>query len=114
MNYYDEIYFPQSEEEIMDLLQASPFLGIMPRPVVKNEDNEETRAMKVEEKVKKMEEQYSSLVLTQIEKTGTPEVIILSIKEVDKPSAQIHTDCWSSNLSNYFKITCQNTSLLNT
>ena len=114
MNYYDEIYFPQSEEEIMDLLQASPFLGIMPRPVVKNEDNEETRAMKVEEKVKKMEEQYSSLVLTQIEKTGTPEVNILSIKEFDKPSAQIHTDCWSSNLSNYFKITCQNTSLLNT
>ena len=58
----------------MDLLQASPFLGIMPRPVVKDEQNEEARAMKVEEKVKKMEEQYSSLVLTQIEKTGTPEV----------------------------------------
>ena len=41
----------------MDLLQASPFLGIMPRPVVKNEENEETRAMKVEEKVKRLEEQ---------------------------------------------------------
>jgi hypothetical protein len=58
----------------MDLLQASPFLGIMPRPVVKDVDNEEARTLKVEEKVKKMEEQYSSLVLTQIEKTGTPEV----------------------------------------
>ena len=58
----------------MDLLQASPFLGIMPRPVVREEPNEEQRARKVEEKVKRMEEQYSSLVLTQIEKVGTPEV----------------------------------------
>ena len=40
----------------MDLLQASPFLGIMPRPVVKDEENEEARAMKVEEKVKRLEE----------------------------------------------------------
>ena len=46
----------------------------MPRPVVRDEDDEEVRTKKVEEKVRRMEEQYSSLVLTQIEKTGTPEV----------------------------------------
>ena len=45
-------------------------------------EDEESRARKVEEKVKKMEEQYSALVLTQIEKTGTPEVSILQTSHV--------------------------------
>lgn len=62
-----------SQDEIYDLLQASPFLGIMPRPVAKEEDKEEVRARKIEDKVKKMEELYSSLVITQIEKSGLPE-----------------------------------------
>ncbi|KAL5258591.1 hypothetical protein ACHWQZ_G009162 [Mnemiopsis leidyi] len=83
-----------SEEEIMDLLQASPFLGIMPRPVVKDEQNEEVRAMKVEEKVKKMEEQYSSLVLTQIEKTGTPEQV-----DIARDSMQLAKERLCKNLS---------------
>ena len=58
----------------MDLVQSSPFLGIMPRPVVREEASEDQRAARVEEKVKKMEEQYASLVLTQIEKSGNNEV----------------------------------------
>ena len=57
-----------------DLVQSSPFVGIMPRPVPKDGDTDEDRAKSVEDKVKKMEELYTSLVLTQIEKAGTPEV----------------------------------------
>ena len=46
----------------------------MPRPVVREELTEEQRAARVDEKVKRMEEQYASLVLTQIEKAGNNEV----------------------------------------
>ncbi|XP_063680467.1 cytoplasmic FMR1-interacting protein 2-like isoform X2 [Bolinopsis microptera] len=84
-----------SEEEIMDLLQASPFLGIMPKPVVKNEENEETREKKVMEKTKMMEAHYSSLVLiSQIEKTGTPEQV-----DIARDSLQLARERLCKNLS---------------
>lgn len=84
----------QSEEEILDLLQSSPFLGIMPRPVVRDIENEEMRVMKIEEKVKRMEDQYSSLVLTQIEKTGTPEQV-----DIARDSMQLAKERLCKNLS---------------
>eukprot|EP00116_Pleurobrachia_bachei_P001661 sb/3461923/ len=83
-----------SEEEIMDLVQSSPFLGIMPRPVVREEASDDQRAARVEEKVKRMEEQYASLVLTQIEKSGNNEQAAIA-----RDSMQLAKERLCKNLS---------------
>lgn len=59
-----------SQEEIMDLLHAAPFQGIIPRPYMKDGD-------KLENKMKVLETQNSSLqVLKTINKLGTKEQIV--------------------------------------
>ncbi|KAK3742408.1 hypothetical protein QZH41_020714 [Actinostola sp. cb2023] len=59
-----------SQEEVMDLLLAAPFQGIIPEPYL--EDGE-----KLEGKMKKLESQYSSLqVVSIINRLGTKEQIL--------------------------------------
>ncbi|CAH3019681.1 unnamed protein product [Porites evermanni] len=58
-----------SQEEIMDLLHAAPFQGIIPRPYLKEGE-------KLDGKMKKLETQYNSLqVMSIITKLGTKEQI---------------------------------------
>ncbi|XP_066016984.1 cytoplasmic FMR1-interacting protein 2 [Pocillopora verrucosa] len=65
-----------SQEEIIDLLHAAPFQGIIPRPYLKDGE-------KLQAKMEKLEKQYNSLqVLSTITKLGTKEQIV-NAKEGD-------------------------------
>lgn len=58
-----------SQEEIIDLLHAAPFQGIIPRPYLKDGE-------KLQTKMEKLEKQYNSMqILSTITKLGTKEQI---------------------------------------
>ncbi|XP_048589343.1 cytoplasmic FMR1-interacting protein 2-like [Nematostella vectensis] len=65
-----------SQEEVIDLLHAAPFQGIIPRPYLKEGE-------KIEGKMKKLETQYNSLqVVSIVNRLGTKEQV-MNAKEGD-------------------------------